>query len=179
MEYKTNPLTLVVAVVITAFIVGGGVYFWQTKDVVPTAQPKIALPELPVTPNNYQNTKWNFSLDVPEGYAVSGEDASLLVTKKAAQGDETPLPEVTITISSGDVTTMGSSDSMSVIERTDVLINGVKGAKSVVSYSAYPTGNQCPIYRLTNNGILYEFSLYECLESEIFEPLVESFKIIK
>ena len=32
MENKTNPWTIVLAVVITAVVVGGGVYYWQTQN---------------------------------------------------------------------------------------------------------------------------------------------------
>jgi len=141
MQYKTNPITILITAIITAVIVGGGVCLWQNKDVTPEVQPEIEISEA-----NYQNEELKFSLDIPEGYSVTGEKGFFFVTKKPTQEDETPLPEMNIRVENRE---------------------------------AVSENDRCPTYRLAHDGKIYELSLYECLESEIFEDVVKSFQIIK
>lgn len=127
---------------------------------------------------NYLNEKWKFSLDIPEGFLVQDEADILYVVKEPTPDNETPFPEMRIKIEQGSKTTVDANDTMDVISQTAISINNIPGHKVVVSHKSYPIGNRCPIYRLQNSGIIYEFSLYECLDSSIFEPVVKSFKII-
>src|SRR3990167_4781378 len=54
MENKTNPWTIVLSVVITAVVVGGGVYYWQTQNfttVLPVEKETVSQPTTPATNN--------------------------------------------------------------------------------------------------------------------------------
>lgn len=130
------------------------------------------------TAGNYTNAKWKFSLAIPEGFLVQGDDTLLHVTKKPTVDNETPLPEMSIKIGQGSKTTIENSAEIKVISQEAVSVNNVGGHKIVVSYKSYPEGNKCPIYRLHHSGVVYEFSLYECLGSDIFETVVGSFDTI-
>lgn len=130
------------------------------------------------TAGNYTNAEWRFSLAIPEGFLVQGEDTLLHVTKKPIVDNETPIPEINIKIGQGSKTIIDNSAEIKVISQEAVSVNSIQGHKIVVSYKSYPEGNQCPIYRLHRSGIVYEFSLYECLDSDIFETVVDSFNII-
>ncbi len=65
-----------------------------------------------------------------------------------------------------------------ILEETPITINGIKGKKLIVSYKWLPQGNKCPRYRLENKGVVYDIGLYECLESDILEDVVKSFRVI-
>lgn len=127
---------------------------------------------------NYINGVWEFTLQIPEGFLVEGEGTLLHVVKKPTPDNETPSPEVKIKLEKGSQTTVNTGEDMTMVSEEKIIINGIKGHKTVVSYKDYPEGNQCPVYRLHKNGTVYEFSLYECLESAIFETIVQSFKRI-
>lgn len=167
------PKIVFVAVILAAIAVSG-VYFWQNKTVSETNS---QIPDQSPPKSNYINTNWKFSLDIPEGYLVQDEEDIFYVVKKPTPDDETPSPELRIEIEKSSQTTMATSDK-TIVSAEKVTINGVQGHKTVISYKDYPEGNQCPIYRLLSGGVVYEFSLYECLESAIFETVVQSFKII-
>lgn len=155
---------IVLVVVIAAVVLVSGVYFWQNRTISDE--------------QNYTNAKWKFSLDIPEGYLVQDEEDILYVVKKPTPDNETPSPEVRIKIKKGSQTTVDAGEGMTVVSEEKITINDIPGHKTVVSYTNYPDGNKCPFYRLQSGGVVYEFSLYECLESAIFEPVVQSFKII-
>lgn len=162
-----------IVLVILAILVGG-IYFWQKNTISQT--PKLS--DQAVSEANYTNDKWKFSLDIPEGYLVRGEEDILYVVKKPTPDNETPIPEMKIKIEQGSQTTVETTQDLTMVSQEQVSINNIDGHKTVVSYKDYPEGSQCPIYRLHKNGTVYEFSLYECLESAIFETVVQSFKII-
>lgn len=46
MEYKTNPWLIVVTIVVTAIVAGGGVYLWQSKN------PTEVIPKTTIQPEN-------------------------------------------------------------------------------------------------------------------------------
>lgn len=127
---------------------------------------------------NYINGVWEFTLQIPQGFLVEGEGTLLHVVKKPSADNETPSPEMNIKIEQGNKTTIDASGEITVVSQESVSINSIQGHKTIVSYKDYPEGSQCPIYRLHKNGTVYEFSLYECLDSAIFEPVVQSFKRI-
>lgn len=164
----------IVVLVILAVLVGW-IYFWQNKTISETNS---QISDQSPPKSNYININWKFSLDIPEGYLVRDEEDIFYVVKKPAADDETPSPEMTIKIEKGSKTTIDASEEMKVISQESVLINGVDGHKTIVAYDSYPEGTECPIYRLHKNGLVYGFSLYECLESDIFESVVQTFKII-
>ena len=155
-----------IIVVILVIVALGSIYFWQNSQVVSKAE------------QNYINGEWNFSLKLPEGYRVSGEDTLLYVVSKPTPENETPTPEMRIKLEQGSQTSIDKTDSLVIVSQEEISINNTVGHKISVSYKDYPEDSQCPIYRLHNNGVVYEFSLYECLESEIFESVVQSFNII-
>lgn len=155
----------IVLLVILAVIVAGSIYFWQNKTTTNSQA-------------NYINEAWKFSLEIPQGFLVEGTDSPFHVVKEPTLENETPSPEMRIKIEKGSQTAMQSDKDMTVVSSEKITVNGVQGHKTVVSYKDYPAGNQCPIHRLHASGVVYEFSLYECLESEIFETVVQSFKII-
>ena len=155
-----------IIVVILVIVALGSIYFWQNSQVVSKAE------------QNYINGEWNFSLKLPEGYRVSGEDTLLYVVKNSTLEDETPAPEMRIKIEQGSKTTIDSDDDLKVVSKNKVSINNIQGHKMIISNTSLPERNECSIYRLHHNGVVYEFSLYECLESSIFETVVQSFKII-
>jgi len=179
--------TILIAVVITAIVVGGGVYLWQKqKTSLPnTNLEQTNLPEvgelsnvsnIPSTPEEnqtgteYTNSKLGFSLQIPDGYLVSQvSDGMLQIVSKPTPQNETPLPEVTVRV--GNLEDIKSD---TIVKEENVEINGVAGKKFTVSYGE----GQCPVYRFSNQEKIYEFSLYECLESNIFEDVVKSFRII-
>jgi len=153
-------------IIVVLLVVGllSSVYFWQGRKVSDE--------------QNYINKEWNFSLNLPEGYLVSGEDTLLYIVKKPTADDETPAPDMRIKIEQGNKTTIDPDGDLKAVSQEEVTINNVKGHKTVVSYKSYPEGSECPVYRLHHEGVVYELSLYECLESPIFESVVQSFKII-
>lgn len=126
---------------------------------------------------NYTNEEWKFALEIPKGYSVEGSDGLFYVVKDSDVNYEAPQNEIRIRIEKGNKTAVDPDKSTEIISEEATSINGVQGHKTVVSYKDYPEGNRCPFYRLQNSGIIYEFSLYECLESDIFETVVRSFKI--
>lgn len=133
--------------------------------------------DMPTAPQNYMNKEWKFALTIPEGYLINGANGLFHITKKPTSGNETPLPEITVKAEQSSKIAISSEEGMEVVSREPVVINNVKGYKTIVSYDNYPEGNQCPIYIFNQGGVAYEVSLYECLESDIFETLVKSFKI--
>lgn len=154
----------IVLLVILAVILAVGVYYWQNRTVTDQA--------------NYLNENFKFRLQIPKGFLIEGDDTLLHVVKEPTADNETPSPEMNIKIEQGNKTTIDANKEMTIVSQESVSINSIKGYKTVVSYKSYPEGNQCPIYRLQSGGVVYEFSLYECLESAIFETVVQSFKII-
>ncbi|MBI2022429.1 hypothetical protein HYS97_01075 [Candidatus Daviesbacteria bacterium] len=164
-----------IIVIISVAVILGGIYIWQNKNAVETT-PANSVPI--VSEQNYINKDWKFSLSIPEGFQVSGDDTLLYVVKKPTTDDETPAPDMRIRIEQGSKTTIDPADDLTVVSQEEVVINNVKGHKIVVSYEDYPEGSKCPIYRLHYERVIFEFSLYECLESAIFESVVQSFKII-
>lgn len=162
-----------IVLVILAISVGG-IYFWQKNTISQTPKPS----DQTASEANYTNAKWKFSLNIPEGYLVQDEEDVLYIVKKPTPDNETPSPEMRIKIKEGNQTTMEPDKDMKVVSEEEIIINNIQGHKTVISYKSYPEGNQCPIYRLQSGGVVYEFSLYECLESDIFETVVKSFKVI-
>ncbi len=170
-------VTIFVAVIITAIVVGGGVYLWQ-KQRTPTKE-SIELSNLENIPAvseenqaspEYVNQDLKFSLQIPDDYIVdkTSENTFQIISKSIPE-NETPLPEVNIKV--GDLDDIKSD---TIIKEENVLVGGVAGKKFTVSYGE----GQCPIYRFDSQSKIYEFSLYECLESNIFEDVVKSFRII-
>lgn len=169
-----SAILIVILFVILAVAILGGIYYTKREVKTGTTDSQ----ELESTQGNYTNAKWKFSLAIPEGYLVQGDDTLLHVTKKPTADNETPSPEMNIKIGQGSKTTVDNSAEIKVISQEAVSINNIGGHKIVVSYKSYPEGNKCPIYRLHHSGVVYEFSLYECLGSDIFETVVGSFNII-
>ena len=169
-----TPVAVMFAIVITIIVSGSIIYFRQNK-----VAPDSKLPNEITSQQNYTNTKWKFSLTIPEGYLVEETDNLFYVVKKPAVDNETPLPDMRIKIEQSSKTTIDATEEKIVVNQEPVLINNIQGHKTVVSDKSYPEGNQCSVYRLQDNGTIYEFSLYECLESSIFETVVKSFKIIQ
>ncbi|OGM32672.1 hypothetical protein A2803_01270 [Candidatus Woesebacteria bacterium RIFCSPHIGHO2_01_FULL_44_21] len=166
---------IIVAVILVVILLTG-IYFWQNKtipDIIPTISDKTSSAE------KYINKKWKFSLEIPGGFFVDETDTFLYIVKEPTLDDETPSPDMRVKIEQGSKTTIDSNDDLKVLSQTNVSINNIPGHKTIVSYGSLPEGNGCPIYRLHNSGTVYELSLYECLESSIFETVVKSFKIIK
>ena len=154
----------IVVSVILAILLLSGIYFWKNRT--SPAQ-------------KYINEKWKFSLEIPYGFLVDETDNFLYVVKEPTPDDETPFPEMRVKIEQGNKTTIDPSNDLEVISQTKVSINKVSGHKTVIIYGDLPEGTMCPVYRLHYNDIVYEFSLYECLESSIFESVVISFRIIR
>ncbi|OGF21645.1 hypothetical protein A2316_01105 [Candidatus Falkowbacteria bacterium RIFOXYB2_FULL_38_15] len=167
MKPKTSKIIL--AVLILAIVGIGVIYYWQNFRQQDYVQPATT---------TYTNEKWNFSLEIPEGYFVSDHESFLYVVKKEAPGKES-LPEISLNIKQYDITTTNTAPTADLGMEESIIINGISGKKSFGSYSVYPAANACPIYRLHQDGTIYEFSLYECLDSDIFEKVVNSFKITK
>ncbi len=62
MEYKTNPWTIVLTIVITAVIIGGGVYWWQTQnsaEVTPVEEVEISQPTTETLPTTQPTVSSN------------------------------------------------------------------------------------------------------------------------
>lgn len=134
--------------------------------------------DISTSSQNYTNEEWKFALEIPKGYSVEGSDGLFYVVKDSDVELEAPQNEIRIRIEKDSKTTVSPDESTEIISEETVSINGIQGQKTVVSFKDYPKGNRCPIYRLQSSGIVYEFSLYECLESDIFEAVVKSFKSI-
>jgi cytoskeletal protein RodZ len=164
-----------IAIALLTIVLLFAFYFWQNRQV----SDKTPLDSVPSTSQqNYINKEWKFSLKLPEGYFVSGDGTLLYAVRKPSADDETPTPDLRIRIEQGSKTTIDPADDSKVVSQEEVAINNVRGHKIVVSYEDYPEGSECPVYRLHSKGVVYELSLYECLESPIFEGVVQSFKII-
>jgi hypothetical protein len=169
--------TIIVAVIITAIIVGGGVYLWQKQQT--PVQESSELSNLENTPSvseenqvgpGYVNQELKFSLQIPNGYIVDKTSESIFqIISGPTPENETPLPEVNIKV--GDLDDIKSD---TIIKEENVEVGGIAGKKFTVSYGE----GKCPVYRFNSQGKIYEFSLYECLESTIFEDVVKSFRII-
>lgn len=178
---------IIIAVIITAVVVGGGVYLWQKQE-VPSANTNIEQtnsPEVGELNNNsntpatteedqvspgYVNQDLKFSLEIPDEYIVNktSENNFQVISKPTAE-NETPLPE--INIRAGNLEDVKSD---TIIKEENVEVGGIAGKKYTVSYGE----GQCPVYRFDSQGKIYEFRLYECLESSIFEDVVKSFRVI-
>ncbi|OGF21403.1 hypothetical protein A2316_03720 [Candidatus Falkowbacteria bacterium RIFOXYB2_FULL_38_15] len=172
MQSKTTKN--IATVVVILIVAGSGIYFWQARNASIES-------ELNSIQETYVNGDWNFSLKLPDGYFVSGNDDLLSVIKQSAPGNES-LPEMDIRLKKSNSLEVTDTKSEKIISKENVTINGISGVKLIVSYPNNPTlanGGQCPVYRMQNNGTVYEFSLYECLESDIFEKIVQSFKVLK
>ncbi|NCO04883.1 MAG: hypothetical protein GW939_01905 [Candidatus Magasanikbacteria bacterium] len=95
MEYKTNPWTVVLAVLITTVIVGGGVYYWQTQNstkVLPveeiTTQPTTS--DTKETFHVYDWETQGMTFNYPDGYNVlERSDGNVYITTatKISDGD--------------------------------------------------------------------------------------------
>lgn len=91
-QIKSNTVLVVLAIIITAIVVGGGVYLWQQQKVIETPQvtPKVEAPISEVskdkspTPETstkimYKNDTYRFSLELLptwQGYTVIEEKAT-------------------------------------------------------------------------------------------------------
>ena len=179
---------IIVAVIVTAIVVGGGVYLWQRQEtslpsnvnLEQTNSPEVgelnnnsntpAVSEENQVSPRYVNQDLKFSLQIPDNYLVSKtSENTFQVVSKPTPGNETPLPEINIKVGNLD-----DIKSDTIIKEENVLVGGITGKKFTVSYGE----GQCPVYRFNSQGKIYEFSLYECLESNIFEDAVKSFRII-
>ncbi len=127
---------------------------------------------------NYVNREYGFSLNIPEGYGYVGEDGFLQVLATPTEENETPLPEFRLQITEGSDVNVAEQEGVTVVDSNAIIVNGIEGVLTTVTYSFYPEGNECPIYRFANDGFVYDFSLHECLESPIFEDVVSSFQLI-
>lgn len=189
-QYKTNPW-LVVSVALAAALAGGlAVYFWKSapepspyqaltvrEAVTPTVKDKTT-----VEPAVYRNEEFGISLAIPEGYRVIEHDTQLDIVKKPTPQNETPTPEMTISLSKGGLDyILDKNEKFEVNE--DVSFNGVSGKRLKVTL-LHPDPNInlefCDFYRFagTENRV-YEFRLWECLESPIFDRVVKSIKLLK
>src|SRR6185295_1466734 len=175
---------IILAVVITALVVGGGMYCLQrtswdeerseySQKETPNHEKEMETPQ-----GNYVNNTWGFALEIPTGYEVTGDDNSFSVVKEVGSDEPTSLPEFHVQMSKSASTSIIENADQKIISTEDVTINGVSGKKSIVSYASYPEGSACPIYRLENAGTIYEFSLHECLDSAIYETVVRSFRLL-
>ncbi|MFA5413044.1 MAG: hypothetical protein WC348_00690 [Patescibacteria group bacterium] len=174
---QKQSVSIIVAVIITAIVVGGGVYLWQRQQ-APT-QESSELSNLENAPSvseenqvspGYVNQDLKFSLEIPNGYIVdkTSENTFQIISRPTPE-NETPLPEINIKV--GELDDIKSD---TIIKEENVEVNGIAGKKFTVSYGE----GQCPVYRFDSQGKIYEFSLYECLESAIFEDVAKSFRII-
>src|SRR3990172_4883892 len=121
-----TPVAVMFAIVITIIVSGSIIYFRQNK-----VAPDSKLPNEITSQQNYTNTKWKFSLTIPEGYLVEETDNLFYVVKKPAVDNETPLPDMRIKIEQSSKTTIDATEEKIVVNQEPVLINNIQGHKTV------------------------------------------------
>lgn len=189
-QYKTNPW-LVATVALLATIIGAGaMYFlkptpppspFQPLTVREAVDPAAEKPS-PTQTNEYRNEKLGLSLTIPEGYRVVEHDNRLDIVKKPTPQDETPMPDLTVNVTKGDQTyVLGENEKFETAE--DFPVNGIPGKRYKVVQINPPSNvniEYCDFYRFAGTGYrAYEFRRWECLESPIFDQVVQSLKLLK
>ncbi len=156
----------------------------QSEKVSPTTDDsKISDISLPAIINEkYTNKTWNYSVHIPEGYSVRTADNDGLVyimVQTTPEGDT--FTDMTIKSKKGTIKPISSTDVIEIVSQEDIVVNGVKGIKTVAIYYCSPNAPRCTCtkYQLEHNGVVYEFDQWECLASEIFEDVIQSFQIVE
>ena len=123
----------------------------------------------------YTNEEWGFSIEIPKGYAMN-DDGYFTIYSESTEESSMEFPVMNILIQE-DIDMELEDRAPAIVE--DIVINGVQGKKHLLSYSGEPEGETtCLVYKLLHEGVSFEFKGWECLESPIFEDVVNSFKII-
>ncbi|MBI5654866.1 hypothetical protein HZC53_04420 [Candidatus Uhrbacteria bacterium] len=188
-QYRTNPWLLVSVALISALAGGIAIFLWKSQpDPSPLQSPTVSQAQPPSTTETttssdvgaYRNEKFGLSLTLPEGYRAVEHEKQIDIVKKPTPQDETPMPEMTIGVYWDELENYGLSRGEIIKNKENVEYNGVKGIKFITELIYDKTTALCDSYRFagTDNRI-YEFRLWECLDSPIFDQVVKSIKLLK
>jgi hypothetical protein len=189
-QYKTNPW-LIASVALVASLAGAtAVYFWKpAPEPSPLQQLTIRENVAPLVQDDqttettaYRNEKFGISLVIPDGYRVVEHDTRLNIVKMPSPQDETPMPDLTVSLTAGNQEyVLDENEQFETAE--DFSVNGIPGKRYKVTLkNPGPNMNYafCDFYRFAGTeNRAYEFRLWECLESPIFDQVVKSIKLLK
>lgn len=117
-----------------------------------------------------------YGFDVPTGYTVAhsatAQSERWTVTTLPTADMETPLPEMTIQRLPYAIA-LSAETNAEIISSTRLTINGLSGTKYLLEEVE---NAECPTYEFIVEEQTYRFRLHECLDSRIFEQVVETFR---
>lgn len=208
MDGQTNKnsivIPVVIAIIITAVVVGAGVYWWQQRLIDETHEvfqdlqqqveglsDKVGIPTIikgedevtevaePAGWKSYFNEELGFLMQYPEGHLISAGNKFFQIMPEPTAEVETPLAVMDFRFYESQ---MNAEDllakDITPLEVTDVTINGLSGKKYVVRYPDMPEDARCTEYILGNENMTVAMNQYECLEWEYFEDAVNRFYLI-
>lgn len=150
----------------------------QSKEISSTTDDS----NVSVIDGKYTNKTWNYSVDIPEGYSIRTADNDGLVyimAQTTPNGDT--FTDMTIISKRGGIEPIVSTENIEMVSQEDIVVNGVKGIKTDAIYYCSPNAPRCTCskYQLEHDGFVYEFETWECLASNIFEDVIQSFQIVE
>jgi len=191
---QTNKI--IIAVIVTAIVVGGGVYYWQTQNSVqdesptieevgPTKTDKEIVPvtevdEEPAIANNwqiYQNSEFEFQVDYPQDWVCEEFDNTIYFgTPESKPGgyiwgifihQPSELEKV--------IAQMGDQFEDRKESRSEVMVNkNIMGTMVTVTTNKYPDWISKTVY-FENNGQLFAIG-NGAIDDDRFETFYKSFE---
>jgi hypothetical protein len=132
----------------------------------------------------YVNDEYNFTIEIPPGpytlHDASNDSRYFLISSNFVDY----FTEMSIAISDGSLDDRDKYPGGTLLSEENIKINDVNG--KLLHYGYYlpgadepVEGDGCPIYILDDEvGHLFTFNLHECLDSSIFEDVVNSFELL-
>lgn len=116
-----------------------------------------------------------YGFDVPAGYSVAhnvtAQFEQWIVTTDVANDEPVSLPEL-IVLSAPGTTALPDETDVTISKTEKISQHGLSGTK----YTVAENEGQCPLYEFIVDGRTYRISLYECLDSKIFDQVAQSFR---
>lgn len=168
---------------IILLIIGGGIYFWQAKEnprpvsgeETPAEVEQIDSSELT---EHFQSKDLGFAMRLPKGYTAQEYPMGVVVVKDSEEEEAEPEPEFQVQVAEGSLEDFKVGKGITLLSNEEVIINGMKGRKFVITADSLPEGTECDFYSFEDRGMIYEFSEYQCDPSRIYEAVLNTFELI-
>lgn len=172
----------VIWLVVALLIIGGGFYLWQAKENPRPSpgeenQPTDTIDQAELT-EYFQSKDLGFAMMLPAGYLADERPDGVLVVAEPTEDVPEPEPEFQVQVTDGNLGDFRVGSGITLLSDEEVVINGMKGRKFVITAEELPEGTKCDFYSFEDRGAVYEFSEYLCRHSRIFEPVLNTFELV-
>ncbi|MBU0645898.1 hypothetical protein KJ611_00240 [Patescibacteria group bacterium] len=167
----------IIWVVAALLVIGGGIYLWQDEGATYQAPESEEFQPVELT-QDWQSSDLGFALKLPDGFQISERPDGILVVKESTEAEPEPRPEFQVQVTQGNLADFKVGRGITLLSDEEVIINGAKARKFVITADSLPAGTECDFYSFENRGMIYEFSEYQCVDSPIFEAVLNTFAIV-